>query len=136
MKQALTFLSGSVVSAIAVVLSGGHPAILFWLGATVTATALGAILWLLGIRRTARLLNAFADAWSSAQEPFARTKQSPSLQVVEKSANQKSSGYVKPSKKQQLQILADTVEEYHHSKETDEFLSDPELFGEKKGRVA
>ena len=135
MKQALTFFAGSIVSAIAVVLSGGHPAILFWLGTTVTATALGAILWLLGVRRAARLLNAFADAWGSAQEPFARTKQSSALQVVEKSANQKASGYVKPSKKQQLQILADTVEEYRNSKETDQFLSDPELFGEK-GRVA
>ena len=135
MKYAFSFLGGSVVSAIAVVLSGGHPAILFWLGATVTATAVGGILWLLGIRRTARLLNAFADAWGSAELPFARTKQSPSLQVVEKSANSKS-GYIKPSKKQQFQILADTVEEYRNSKETDEFLSDPELFGEKKGRVA
>ena len=126
MKYAFSFLGGSAVSAIAVVLSGGHPAILFWLGATVTATALGTSLWLLGIRRAARLLHAFADAWGSAQEPFARTKQSPSLQVVEKSANSKS-GYVKPSKKQQLQILADTVEEYRNSKETDEFLRELSL---------
>jgi hypothetical protein len=119
MKHALCFLAGTVLSTIAIACS-----------------LLTAVLYFAGLRRMARFLNALMDALEG-------TKAAGPVHVADRS------GYVKPSRKNQIQMVADTIEEYkarqserHAGREIDPataaVLSDPELFGEdeKKGRVA
>lgn len=132
MKYAIGFLGGAVFSAASVVLAGGRSAIMLWLGFALATGALAGILYLMGIRRTARFLSAFADAWGSKDAESKKTVPAP-RQMPDRS------GYVKPSKKRQLEILNDTIDEYRNrTPETEAFLSDPDLFGNgtEKTKVA
>ena len=76
MKLSLAFLAGSLFSAAAVVLAGGRPAGMLWLGAALALTTFGALVYLTGLRRVARFLNAFMDGLEGVQsvQPV-RTKQ-------------------------------------------------------------
>jgi hypothetical protein len=136
MKHALCFLAGTVLTTIAVVLNGGHVLGFAILGFLIACSLLTAVLYFAGLRRTARFLNALVDALEG-------TKAAGPARVADRS------GYVKPSRKNQIQMVADTIEEYkarqserHAGREIDPataaVLSDPELFGEdkKKGKVA
>jgi hypothetical protein len=110
MKLALFFLGGSLFSAAAVVLAGGRPAGMLWLGAVLALTTFGALVYLTGLRRVARFLNAFMDGIEGAQP--VRTKsatQRVARPVIDRSNPM---GYVKPSPKQRDQILKDTAAEY------------------------
>jgi hypothetical protein len=138
MKLAIGFLGGSVFSALAVILAGGRSAVMLWLGFTLALAAVAGILWLAGIRRTARFLGAFADAWGAKDSPVERTQAVSS--AIRGEANIKSmrnrspvtnlSGYVKPSRKQQDRILEDTISEYLD----DDIFSPPST--SEKARVA
>ena len=124
MKLSLSFLGGSLFSATAVVLAGGRPAGMLWLGAALALTTFGALVYLTGLRRVARFLNAFMDEIENVQP--VRTKQATpraARPVIDRSNPM---GYVKPSKKQQEQILRDTAAEY--------IGEDVDLFG-TAGRV-
>jgi alkylated DNA nucleotide flippase Atl1 len=116
MKYAITFLGGSVFSAGAVVLAGGRPAVMLWLGATLAVTTLGAILWLAGIRRVARFLNAFMDALEGSRQ-VARPR-------VISGKNANPWGWVKPSTKQQERNTRETAAEYLDI-DPDELLDTP-----------
>jgi hypothetical protein len=125
MKLSLAFLAGSLFSATAVVLAGGRPAGMLWLGAALALTTFGALVYLTGLRRVARFLNAFMDGIEGVQP--ARTKSATpraARPVIDRSNPM---GYVKPSKKQQDQILQDTASEY--------LGDDADLFGAAAGRV-
>ena len=127
MKLALAFLAGALFSATAVVLAGGRPAGMLWLGAALALTTFGALVYLTGLRRVARFLNAFMDGLEGVQsvQPV-RTKQATAraARVIDRSNPM---GYVKPSKKQQDQILQDTAAEY--------LGDDADIFGTAAGRV-
>jgi hypothetical protein len=137
MKLALSFLAGSIFSALAVVLAGGRPANMLWLGAALAVASIAAVVYLAGLRRVARFLNAFMDAMEGVQPKVAKTpraafdpalashlnSQRGSRPVIDRSNPM---GYVKPSKKQQEQILQDTASEY--------LGDDVDLFG-TAGRV-
>jgi hypothetical protein len=138
MKYALGLLSGSIFSAGCVIWAGGRPTAWLSLGFLLALGVSGGILWLTGPRRLARFLTAFADAWEGNRK--AVTGREPSLvRRSAQSVESKPSGYVRPSKKQELQIMNDSIEEYksrmtpsttsRRSKDTEEFLNDPELFG-------
>ena len=60
-KNALMFLAGTVVSTVIVVLAGGRPAAFVGLGLLLALSIAAGVLWLTGVRRLARFLNAFAD---------------------------------------------------------------------------
>jgi hypothetical protein len=126
MKHALCFLAGTVLSTIAVVLNGGRPLGMVALGFLLAASILTGIAYLAGIDRVVRVLNALNDS-APAEHPVARRRVSDA------------SGYVKPSKKRQIQDVADAIEEYKmrqserhpataRTPEVAAFLNDPELF--------
>ena len=110
MKLALAFLAGSLFSAAAVVLAGGRPANMLWLGAALALTAVAATVYLAGLRRVARFLNAFMDGIEGVQPKAAKMATPRAARPVMDRSNPM--GYVKPSKKQQEQILRDTASEY------------------------
>lgn len=136
MKLSLAFLAGSIFSALAVVLAGGRPANMLWLGAALAVASIAAVVYLAGLRRVARFLNAFMDGVEGVQPKVTKSPRAvvdPALAnylnnpraarpVIDRSNPM---GYVKPSKKQEEQILRDTAAEY---------LGDDELFG-TAGRV-
>jgi hypothetical protein len=127
MKHALCFLAGTVLTTIAVVLNGGHVLGFAILGFLVACSLLTAICYFVGIERLVRILNALADSAPATRSTAARR------QVADPS------GYIKPSRKRQIQDVADTIEEYKmrqserhpataRKPEVDAFLNDPELF--------
>jgi hypothetical protein len=112
-KTSLAFLAGTVFATAIVILGAGRPAAMIGLGFLLTAAIASGVLWLTGLRRLARFLNAFADGLNvaqEAQEPKQRTRPTP----IDRS------GYVKPSAKKRDMILTDTISEY---------LGDDDLFG-------
>lgn len=111
MKLSLAFLAGAILNTTVIFFSPGKPALLVFLGAALSLASVGALLWLAGVRRAARFLNAFMDALEGT-EPV-RTK---SRVVSGKDKNPW--GWVKPSAKQQRQNVEDTIEEYLEAKET------------------
>lgn len=148
-KNSLSFLAGTVFSTGIVICGGGRPAAMLALGFLLTVSVGAGVLWLTGVRRLARFLNAFADGvlassdQNSARQASSARQPRTGLHVADKS------GYVKPSRKAQLQNMADAVEEYRekvsdeyreraskptaeYSKTTDAVLA--EMFG--KGKVA
>jgi hypothetical protein len=124
MKLALSFLGGSLFSCAAVVLAGGRPAGMLWLGAALALTTFGALVCLTGLRRVARFLNAFMDALEGAEKPARTAKQS--RVVSGKDKNQY--GWVKPSTKQRDAVLNDTISEYLGD-DFDEVMSAPKTAG-------
>jgi hypothetical protein len=125
MKLALSFLGGSLFSAAAVVLAGGRPAGMLWLGAALALATFGALVYLTGLRRVARFLNAFMDGLDGTTKPSAKHATPRAARPVIDRSNPM--GYVKPSKKQQDQILQDTAAEY--------LGDDADIFGTAAGRV-
>jgi len=139
-KLSIAFLAGTSFATLTIVLAGGRASTMLGLGFLLALSLAAGILWLTGVRRLARFLNAFADGLASSDQKVARqavtARQSGSgLHVADRS------GYVKPSRKAQLQNMADAVEEYReraskpaaeYSKTTDAVLAD--MFG--KGKVA
>ena len=139
-KYSLTFLVGTMFSTLVMISAGGRAAQFIGLGFLLTVALTAGVLWLTGVRRLARFLNAFADGLASSESKPARQASSArqsgaGLHVADKS------GYVKPSRKAQLQNMADAVEEYREraskpgpecSQATDSVLR--EMFGE--GKVA
>ena len=118
MKLALSFLGGAIFSAAAVILAGGRPANMLWLGAALALTTFGAVVYLAGLRRVARFLNAFMDAAEGVQPKAkqSRTERPAVAPALEKYLNPRARpvidrsnpmGYVKPSKKQQEQAIAE-----------------------------
>jgi hypothetical protein len=129
MKLALSFLGGAIFSAATVVLAGGRPANMLFLGAALALASLAALVYLAGLRRVARFLNAFVDAVEvkpargNAGKRGETRGNTGTRPVIDRSNPM---GYVKPSKKQQEQILQDTAAEY--------LGDDADLFG-TAGRV-
>lgn len=113
MKLALSFLAGSIFSALAVVLAGGRPANMLWLGAALAVASIAALVYLAGLRRVAHFLNAFMDAMEGVRQVEhakpAKQMAPRASRVIDRSNPM---GYVKPSKKQEEQILRDTAAEY------------------------
>jgi hypothetical protein len=120
MKYATCFLAGAIFSATAGVLAGGRFANFLLLGAGLALTSLGAVVYLIGLRRVARFLNAFMDALEGAGQPDTRPAKQTAPRASRIIDRSNPMGYVKPSKKQEEQILRDTAAEY---------LEDDELFG-------
>ena len=131
MKHALCFLAGTVFATGTIVLNGGRPLGMIALGFLLACSLLTAVAYLVGIERLVRVLNALADS-TPANRPMAARRR-----VADPS------GYVKPSRKRQIQDVADTIEEYKErqserradrgvSPVAEKVLSDPELFGEKE----
>ena len=125
-KTSIAFLAGVLLMAGVVYGAGARFAMpLFVAGmVTVIAPAVALLSSVNRIRAAARFLSSFAQAWEGkTMRPVAVDK----------------SGYVKPSRKAQLQNMADAVEEYRewsskpgagYSKTTDAVLA--EMFGERK----
>ena len=103
MKLALAFLAGSLFSALAVVLAGGRPANMLFLGAALALASLAALVYLAGLRRVARLLNAFMDVMDGPQ------RKHPKLRIVS-GKNKNPYGWVKPSAKQRDRDFANDLE--------------------------
>lgn len=110
MKLALCFLAGTVFATGIVICGGGRPSAMLALGFLLTVSIAGGVLWLTGVRRLARFLNAFADGLALSGEPATRQAGSVRHSRVARVADQ--SGYRKPSTKQRDRILEDTMEEY------------------------
>ncbi len=110
-KIALSFLAGTTFSTLAIVLAGGRASAMLGLG-VLLAVALGSgILRVIGVRRLARFLDAFADGLASAQP--SPTRQAGSVRQSTRAPRMADrSGYVKPSSKKRDQILEDTIDEY------------------------
>ena len=139
-KLSLAFLAGTSFATVTIVMAGGRASAMLGLGVLLTISLMAGVLYWVGIRRLARFLNAFADGLASAESKSARqgtsARQSGAgLHVADKS------GYVKPSRKAQLQNMADAVEEYRertskppseYSQATDSVLR--EMFSQ--GKVA
>ena len=114
MKNAIFFFAGSVLTSSAVVLAGGRSAVTLWLGFALALALVAILVYFAGIRRVARFLSAFADAWgtigavekSLSDRVKMRGEANRRLQFVDRS------GYRKPSTKQRDQILEDTIDEY------------------------
>jgi hypothetical protein len=124
MKLSLSFLGGSLFSAAAVVLAGGRPAGMLWLGAALALTTAASLVYLTGLRRVARFLNAFMDGIEGVQPVRTKSAIQRAARVIDRSNPM---GYVKPSKKQQDQILQDTAAEY--------LGDDADIFGTAAGRI-
>jgi uncharacterized membrane protein YdfJ with MMPL/SSD domain len=122
-KTSIAFLAGTVFSTGIVICGGGRPAAMLALGFMLTVSIAAGVLWLTGVRRLARFLNAFADGLALSGEPASRQAGSVRHSRVPRVADQ--SGYRKPSTKQRDQILDDTLDEYlpdgifAHQKTTD-----------------
>jgi hypothetical protein len=104
MKLALAFLAGVMVMAVETYVAGVRfAAPMFIAGAVfVLAPLVGMLSSVKRIRATARFLLAFAQGLEG------RSESAKQLAVV----SREKSGYVKPSRKAQLQNMADTIEEY------------------------
>lgn len=137
MKPALGFLAGTIFSAVLVMSAGASRRGFVLVGFFFAIAILGAVIQIAGAARIARFFTWLAG------EP-ARTQKT---RVRDTAKVSNKNGYVKPSKRQQLQNMADTVEEYRsrmskpgpadaspRNPQVDEFLNDEELFGE--GKVA
>lgn len=109
-KNSIAFLAGTVFATGIVICGGGRPAAMLALGFLLTVSIAGGALWLTGVRRLARFLNAFADGLALSGEPATRQAGSGRHSRVPRVADQ--SGYRKPSSKQRDRILEDTMEEY------------------------
>jgi hypothetical protein len=127
MKHALCFLAGTVLSTIAVVLNGGRALGMVALGFLLACSILMGVAYFVGIERLVRVLNALADSAPATRSTAARRRVSDP------------SGYIKPSRKRQIQDVEDTIEEYKmrqserhpataRTPEVAAFLNDPELF--------
>jgi hypothetical protein len=114
MKLALSFLGGAIFSAATVILAGGRPAHMLWLGAALALTTLGATVYLAGLRRVARFLNAFMDAMEGAVEKSrserAGMRSEAKTSKVVSGKNKNPWGYVKPSAKQRDRDFANDLE--------------------------
>lgn len=99
-KYALCLLAGSLFSCGAVVLAGGRSANMLILGALLALASVGAVVYLAGLRRVARFLNAFMDGIEGVQKQ-------PRV-VSGKDANPW--GYVKPSAKKRDRDFANDLE--------------------------
>jgi hypothetical protein len=106
-KLSLAFLAGTVFATGIVICGGGRPAAMLALGFLLTVSIAAGVLWLTGVRRLARFLNAFMDGLEGVQQPVAMNA-ARNIRETLRPAN----GYRKPSTKQRDQILADTMEEY------------------------
>jgi len=131
-KLSIAFLAGTLFATGCMVAAGGRAPLMIGLGAFVALGVVGGIMWLAGLRRVVRFLNAFADGLASSGAGSSREAGSVRQSAPRISRVPDRSGYVKPSRRQQLQVLSDTVDEYRN-KETADFLNDAELFG---GKVA
>ena len=127
MKLALSFLFGTLFATGAVILNAGHPLGFVALGFLAACSLLMGVLYLAGLDRVLRVLNALNDS-APVEWPAARRR------VADPS------GYVKPSRKRQMQDVADTIEEYKmrqserhpataRNPQVDAFLKDEDLFG-------
>jgi hypothetical protein len=106
-KLSLAFLAGTVFATGIVICGGGRPAAMLALGFLLTVSIAAGVLWLTGVRRLARFLNAFMDGLEGVQQPVSMNA-ARNVRETSRPAN----GYRKPSTKQRDQILADTMEEY------------------------
>jgi hypothetical protein len=133
MKYAIGFLFGSVFSAFAVVLAGGRSAVMLWLGFAMAVALVSGILYLMGIRRTARFLSAFADAWGTKDEA-SRASAPAKLRRV-KSDSDRWEEVLQEKRTPNARVERRAVRE---SEENAAFFADPELFEvpAKKGQVA
>jgi hypothetical protein len=98
MKYALCLLAGSLFSCGAVVLAGGRSANMLILGAALALASVGAVVYLAGLRRVARFLNAFMDGIEGVQKQ------------PRSGRNANPWGYVKPSAKKRDRDFANDLE--------------------------
>jgi len=107
-KNSLAFLAGSVLITGIVISAGGRPAAFVGLGFFLAVSLGAGVLWLTGVRRLARFLDAFILASSDDRASLqgGRVRHAAIAPRVDRS------GYRKPSTKQRNQILEDTMEEY------------------------
>lgn len=116
-KTSIAFLAGTVFATAVIVLAGGRASAMVALGFLCAVAIAAGVLWLTGLRRLARFLNAFTDGMETAEAPPLKAAR---VTQIDRS------GYVKPSAKKRDQILNDTIAEY---------LGDDELFGAPGKRV-
>ena len=106
-----------------------------WLGAALALTSVGALVYLAGLRRVARFLNAFTDAMEGVQPKPAKQAR------IVSGKDKNPYGWVKPSSKTEMRNAMDAAEEYREKQEerkagrardpkVEAFLSDPDLFGD------
>lgn len=110
-KTSLAFLAGVLAMAGIVYMAGARfAAPMFFAGMVAVVAPAIALLSSVGrIRTAARFLNAFADSWASFSSASTESRSRPSVVAFDQ---EKTSGYRKPSRKQQGQILEDTAAEY------------------------